>query len=302
MKLRRLREEPVKALIQEAGWRAIRSARSLMFQPAEPGAACPVHFHPVGYYRLQKLSVSHHAREAILGYGDAILRGEYPLLGYGSPDLGTQPDWQCDWVSGKNWPVEPSGKIRIVRHDGSDVKAPWELSRLQFAPVVAKAYVLTGNSKYREALRSLLTNWMVCNPPGTGVNWTIAMEAALRGISLCLTLDLLWPFTCEEKPWLDQMTASLWHHLCFIEAHNEFSYLVRSNHYLSNIVGLTTLSAYLKGPGTEQRLKSMREPFNGRFCIRLMATGAIARRQLVTTFWWHRCFCIPGLYSNEAEA
>ncbi len=134
------------------------------------------------------------------------------------------------------------------------MKAPWELSRLQWSPVVAKAYVLTGDRKYREALRSLLTDWIVRNPLGKGVNWTVAMEAALRGISLCLTMDLLWPFTDEEKPWLDQMTASLWQHLRFIEAHSEFSFLVRSNHYLSNIVGLTTLSAYLHGPGMRRRL------------------------------------------------
>ena len=51
------------------------------------------------------------------------------------------------------------------------------------------------------------------------------MEAALRGISLCLTMDLLWPFSEEEKPWLDQMTASLWQHFRFIEAHSEFSFL-----------------------------------------------------------------------------
>ena len=49
------------------------------------------------------------------------------------------------------------------------------------------------------------------------------------------------------------MTALLWQHLRFIEAHNEFSYLVRSNHYLSNIVGLTTLSAYLRGDGMVRR-------------------------------------------------
>ena len=81
------------------------------------------------------------------------------------------------------------------------------------------------------------------------------MEAALRGISLCLTMELLWPFTAEEQPWLDLMTASLWQHLRFIEAHSEFSFLLRSNHYLSNIVGLTTLSAYLDGPGMERRLE-----------------------------------------------
>jgi hypothetical protein len=258
MKLRTLaaalREEPLPALLGEAGWRGIRSLRKAIFRLAGQGRACPVRFQPVGFYRLQREFVSEHAREAIVAYADAILCGEYPLMGYGSPNLGTQPDWQCDWVSGKRWPLAASAEITTVRHDGSDVKAPWELSRLQWSPVVAKAYVLTGDEKYRRALQSLLIDWIARNPIGKGVHWTVAMEAALRGISLCLTMELLWPFSQKEQPWLDQMTASLWQHLCFIEAHSEFSFLLRSNHYLSNIVGLTTLSAYLQGPGRKQKL------------------------------------------------
>jgi hypothetical protein len=249
-----LRRERPLALIGEAAWRSIRSLRKTSFQLAGPGATCPVSFQPIGYYQLQDQLVSEQARTAILAYADAILRGEYPLIGYGSPSLGINPDWQCDWVSGKTWPLKNSGKIHIVRHDGSDVKAPWELSRLQWSPVVARAWVLTGDRKYREALRSLLSDWIVANPLGKGVNWTVAMEAALRSISLCLSMDLLWPFSHEEKSWLDQLTASLWQHLRFIEAHSEFSFLVRSNHYLSNIVGLTTLSAYLRGPEMRRRL------------------------------------------------
>ena len=252
MKLRTLastlRNEPLSRLLGEAGWRGIRSFLKSISHLASKDARCKVRFHPIGYYRLRRDLVSEVSRQAILVYADAILRGDYPLMGYGIPHLGTGPDWQRDWVSEKCWPLQDSRTIRVVRHDGSDVKAPWELSRLQFGPVVAKAYVLTGDRRYRETLQSLLTDWIVHNPVGKGVNWTVAMEAALRAISLCLTMELLWPFTGEEKPWLDQMTASLWQHFCFIESHSEFSFLTRSNHYLSNIVGLTTVSAYLQGP------------------------------------------------------
>ncbi len=45
-----------------------------------------------------------------------------------------------------------------------------------------------------------------------------------------------------------KVTHSLWQHLLYIEAHNEFSYLGRSNHYLSNIVGLFCLASFLHGP------------------------------------------------------
>jgi len=250
-----LGSEPLPLLAAEALQRSIRFIRRSTFQLGRRGGACPVRFQPIGYYQLRAQPASEADRAATLAYAEAVLRGEYPLMGYGSPYLGTKPDWQVDWVSGKSWPFKDSRKIHLVRHDGSDVKVPWELSRLQWSPVVAKAYVLTGERRYREGLRSVLTDWIERNPMGKGVNWTIAMEAELRGISICLTMELLWPFADEETPWLDQMTASLWEHVRFVEAHSEFSLLVRSNHYLSNIVGLTTLSAYLHGPGTPARFQ-----------------------------------------------
>jgi hypothetical protein len=270
VRLSALRREGLPTLLAEAGWRVFRSARIAVSRLDAPVSACPVHFRPLGYDRLRP---SLGREEHVVTYADAVLRGEYPLLGYGSPQLGLEPEWSCDWVSGKCWSMEDSGKIKIVRHDGSDVKAPWELSRLQFAPVVAKAYVLTGERKYREALRSLLTDWIVRNPVGQGVHWTVAMEAALRAISVCLTMDLLSPFSDEEKPWIDLVTKSLWEHFRFIQTHNEFSFLVRSNHYLSNLVGLTTLSAYLRGPGMDRQLRKYSRAVQREILLQTYADG-----------------------------
>ena len=113
MKLRNLasalRNEPLAALIGEAGWRGIRSIRRSIFKLVARNGDCPVIFRPIGYYRVQRDFVSEHARKAVLAYADAILRGEYPLMGYGAPHLGANPDWHCDWVSGKSWPLEDSG-------------------------------------------------------------------------------------------------------------------------------------------------------------------------------------------------
>ena len=134
--------------------------------------------------------------------------------------------------------------MAVVRHDGSDVKG---------AVGAVTAAVPSGFGEGDTCLRltrsiarqrvNWLSDWIDRNPIGMGVNWTIAMEAALRAISICLTLELLWPLREDEQAWLNKVTSSLWQHLLFIEAHNEFSHFVRSNHYLSNIVGLTTLSA-----------------------------------------------------------
>jgi Heparinase II/III-like protein/Heparinase II/III N-terminus len=291
-----LRQEPLPVLIGEAAWRSVRAIRKWLFRLNGPGS-CRVDFHPIGYFESQPEFASGHERESIIAYADAVLRGEYPLMGYGCPHLGVAPDWHCDWVSGMRWPLESSEKMQIVRHDGSDVKAPWELSRLQFAPIVAKAWVLTGERKYRDSLKALITHWIVNNPLGTGVNWTIAMEAALRGISLCLTMELLWPFSEPEASWLDQTTAALWQHLRFIETHSEFSFRLRSNHYLSNITGLTTLSAYLRGPGMRRRLNKSARAVQREILLQTYADGG--NREASTGY--HLLVAQMGLHSFAVQ-
>jgi len=75
------------------------------------------------------------------------------------------------------------------------------------------------------------------------------MEAALRGMSICFLLNLLSPFRREEQPWLVTVTRSLAQHLLYIEANIEFSHLLTSNHYLSDVVGLYCLSIFLRRQG-----------------------------------------------------
>jgi len=213
----------------------------------------------VSYFRRNNQSCSAATRDTILGFADLLVNGSFPFLGYGTVALGIPPTWNRDFVSGKDWPQIGASHIKVVRHDGSDVKVPWELSRLQFLPVLAKAHLLTGEQRYRDTAKKLVSHWIDQNPIGVGVNWTIAMEAALRAISVCLTLDLMWPLRQDEQPWSEKVTRSLWQHLLFIEGYSEFSHFVRSNHYLSNIVGLFCLSTFLEGPGMERRRKDYQQ-------------------------------------------
>ncbi len=249
---RAVREDSVGALAREAMLRVSKRIRRSWFQ-TEIERIPELQYRPIGYYRPVLHAIAPDQREAILYFANLVLAGKFPLMGYGNVPLGLPPDWSSDWVSGKSWPDAPAQWLTVVRHDGSDVKAPWELSRLQFLPVLAKANLLSGDEKYRATARELVSDWIDRNPVGVGVNWTLAMEAALRGISLCLLLELMWPLRPDEQAWLAKVTGSLWQHLRFTETHNEFSHLVRSNHYLSNIVGLTTLSAALRGHGLDQR-------------------------------------------------
>jgi Heparinase II/III-like protein/Heparinase II/III N-terminus len=254
-----VRQESPISLAREALWRSRRSWRKRRFLSQIQEPHCPVTFRNVPYYASAVPKLSETSQALITGYADEICEGSFPFLGYGTWELGYEPKWNVDFVSGLEWPSVPIRDHDGIRFDGADVKVPWELSRLQFLPILGKAYVLTGNERYRQNAKRLLSSWMKNNPVGIGVNWSVAMEAALRAMSICFMLNLVSPLRQEEQRWLQTVTRCLWHHMLYIEAHIEFSHLISSNHYLSNVIGLYCLSEFLDGHGMTARRRLYRQ-------------------------------------------
>src|SRR2546427_436146 len=250
--IRILKRESPLLVACEVLWRARREWNKwrILGRLKQPGY---LKFRPTPYYNQDLQSLSENSRALIVAFADEIQAGRYPFLGYGTAELGTRPKWNLDFVSGAEWSYVRRESRECIRHDGSDVKVPYELSRLQFLPVLGKAHVLTGDDAYRRAAKALLSHWIQSNPVSVGVNWTIAMEAALRAMSICFLLNLLSPIRREEEPWLVSVTRSLAQHLLYIEANIEFSHLFTSNHYLSDVVGLYCLSMFLDGEGMAAR-------------------------------------------------
>ncbi|HLZ00342.1 MAG TPA: alginate lyase family protein [Candidatus Angelobacter sp.] len=227
----------------------------------------------VPYYRPQLTDIGSEQREIILRLADGVCAGRIPFVSYETQDCGLKPRWGRDFISGKEWPLEASGSLTVVGLDGSDIKAPWELSRLQFLPLLGKAYRLDPKPVYRETARRYVEHWMEANPVGRGANWVVAMEVALRGLNIAFLTSLLWPFAEEEKPWLDKVARGLRQHLLYIEAHLEFSHIVRGNHYLSNLLGLYGLAVFLDGPGMKRRRARYRALLEQEILLHVYADG-----------------------------
>ena len=253
-----LKQESPISLAREALWRTRKGWHRKRFLTQIGEGPCPVKFRNIPYYTSGIPRLSETSQELIRGYADEIDQGRFPFLGYGTRPLGREPKWNVDFVSGIEWPNARTTD-HVLRLEGSDIKVPWELSRLQFLPILGKAYVVTGNERYRENAKRLTSDWIMKNPAGIGVNWSIAMEAALRAMSICFLLNLISPLRPDEKGWLATVTRCLWHHLVYIESHIEFSHLIRSNHYLSNVVGLYCLAEFLDGPGIPARRRAYRQ-------------------------------------------
>jgi hypothetical protein len=164
------------------------------------------------------------------------------ILGTGERYWGERPDWHRDVVRGGAWPTHYHKRLRYrLVAPRSDIKIPWELSRFQYLMPLVGAYLASNDPKYARAAIADISDWIETNPPLRGVNWMSAMEVAIRA---CNWMWAWWAFR-EDPSWSAEFNhrflRSLWQHGWYIERNLEDKGGLRTNHYLSNVVGLLFL-------------------------------------------------------------
>lgn len=190
------------------------------------------------------------AKAEILIRAEKAMRHEVDLLGSGPVNLGERIDWALDFKSGTQWALRGSLGLPVNDLENpSDIKVPWELSRLQWLLPVGQIYVLEGDEKYAVFARAIIEDWIIANPICRGPNWICAMDVALRGISIA------WLFhACKKSPsWRDEefierLIKALVLHGRFIDLNLEYAD-VNGNHLTSDLAGLTVLGITLGGQG-----------------------------------------------------
>ena len=180
-------------------------------------------------------------KDRIIPEAELVMQHRFDILGTGLQHWGNPIRWHLDIRSEREWPIQYYKKLvckDLTGSNGKDVKIPWELSRFQHLMPLIQAFLITGDSKYpREAIPQI-TQWIEANPFLYGVNWTCAMEVAIRA---CNWIWVWWTFR-EDPAWTDNFNRcflkSLWEHGWYIEHNLENKGGIRTNHYLSDIVGL----------------------------------------------------------------
>ena len=168
---------------------------------------------------------------------DAIVKHQVTLFGQ-TYATGPQVDWHTDPRTGARWPLEHFTRMLLRLGQGSDVRVVWELNRLHHLSALGRAYALTGDERYTEEFLIQLASWHEQNPPRFGVNWTVAMEVAIRAVNIIAALEMFRasPHLTDEA--IELVLKMLLAHGRFIRSNLEFSYRSASNHYLSNLIGL----------------------------------------------------------------
>jgi len=222
------------------------------------------------------------------GRADAVLSGNWPLLGH-SVDLRGQIDWHRDPRSEHRWsrafyadvllhiaeggaeggsPRPTFGRCPAARKSGQsparksgqppsasrgvDVKYVWELGRQQYLAELARGWLLAREERFAEQARTLMLDWIQCNPLYEGVHWTSALEVAMRAISWIWTVAALAEWDGWQPGDLEHVAASLADHATYLEHHFSF-YSSPYNHLIGEATGLYLAALALREFGESER-------------------------------------------------
>lgn len=155
-------------------------------------------------------------------------------------------DWQIDFKSGYRWDNNKwYKKSGIINPLGSDIKIPWELSRFNHLLMLGEAYLLTKNENYTKEFIFEITDWIINNPPGFGVDWLCTMDAAIRACNMIFSFSFFNDSNLITDEFKKEFIKNIYIHGIYIINNLENTYYVKNNHYLSDIVGLLYIGLFL---------------------------------------------------------
>lgn len=164
------------------------------------------------------------------------------------------PRWGAERARDVEWPKVFYADINLFAGDRGhgDIRALWEVNRHAALVDLAKAHYLTGAGVYRRRCLELLQSWLQQNPYGLGVNWTSALEVAMRVLGWVWVHFFLGGQSGLQPEEREQLLAALHQHGVYLERHLSV-YFSPNNHLIGEATALYTLgSAFPELPRAEQ--------------------------------------------------
>ena len=172
----------------------------------------------------------------IVRAAEEILENRIPLFGQ-TIDFGEQIRWRKDVRHGNETPATYFRRIPYLNFAlAGDHKWIWELNRHQHWVLLAQAWRFTRRREFIEAVDQQFASWIAANPLQRGINWTSALEVALRALSWIWVWQLAGDVLAKPSEFL----TALFHHGCHLE-HNLSRYFSPNTHLLGEAVALHAL-------------------------------------------------------------
>lgn len=159
--------------------------------------------------------------------------------------LDDPPNWHKNYATGTEWPI--GEKVDFHRTDlAGGPKWVWEVNRHSMFSALAYGYHATGDLAYAEKLLAWMDDWVDRNPADKGINWTSALELAVRLVvwTWCLRIIAASPGGREllARSPMNKIVGCMAQHADYI-CHN-YSYGSSGNNHL--IGELAALAVFAK--------------------------------------------------------
>ncbi len=195
--------------------------------------------------QLQVTEINENDKTLILKAAEYAMHSEIEILG-GRVNL-SHVDWTTDYKCGYHWENKYYTRYKTTRFGtDEDVKTVWDLSRCHFLLWLAEAYQLTGDEKYAQRVVELICDWIDKNPHCRSINWTCAMEVAIRAINWMYAVCCISSSSVVDAVFLNKLMKSLFQHGHFIYNNLEYGIRFSANHYASDLVGLLWLGSLFR--------------------------------------------------------
>jgi len=280
---------------KQLGWRncaAVAAHRVALriglYQVQLPIDRCPVPVAQAGCKQLVSFSSQPWfvaSREACLEGAEALLAGRATWFSDETHEIGSPPDWFLDPTSGQRFPDGRQHWSRSKPFAATDIKRCWELSRWGWAPLFARAWRLTGDSRYLDGLNAWSQSWCQANPVNGGSNWLCGQEASMRLLHALQAWQLSNAPSLLPMPTPERLTfvAS---HLQRIAATERYAQAQDNNHWTSEAAALFIGGSWLAASAGAYASKGHRWAAKGRRSLErsvaklVMADGSFAQHSL----------------------
>jgi hypothetical protein len=176
------------------------------------------------------------ADRSILAEADELLQGRANYFSAHVHEMGNPPDWFLDPFRQQRHPQAAThwSQIPAFSAEAGDIKVVWELSRFSWALVLARAWQISGDTRYRSALQDWMEDWWQNNPPAIGPNWMCGQETSIRLMNALLA----WRIAGLEKNGGSGRSAFIEAHCRRIALTTYYATAQDNNHATSEAAGL----------------------------------------------------------------
>lgn len=237
--------------VAEVAHRSYRAARYPLDQLrmrtglyARPSAAMRAHLNqwqgPEPFYfdkDLVKTPVSPELRQE----AEEICAGKRRVLGLGWIDF-PEHGWHYEPNAKAYWPLVDAARVVRSAPAHFDPRLTWEFNRGHEWVVLARVYASTREPQFLDQLVRELASWRRANPPGHGINWTSAMEAAIRIHSLVWCAG----FLRGNAVVIPTLAEALYEHATFVADHRSY-FSSANNHLLVELSALIVAALTVGG-------------------------------------------------------